>query len=234
MKTKKRINVNGTIYAVRTSIYTVNESPVHISDNMTGKMLNVCSVGTACTVNPYCQARMKRGDAVCVKCFADRALHGFKGANMRACLESNYKLLTEQVLDLDLLPRFKKVVDIVRIESFGDVGNVTHAINYINIVKLNPHVTFTAWTKNDNFWKQAFDRVGKPKNLIMVFSSLYLNKPQVPKASIKYFDHNFTVYDHETAAFYGDGFINCGARSCDTCRRCYTKGTEFSVRELLK
>lgn len=234
MKTKKMVSVNGCMYNLRTSIYTTNASPIHISDNMTGKMLNVCSVGTACTVNPYCQTRMKRGDAVCIKCFADRALHGFKGANMRACLESNYKLLTEQVLDLDLLPRFKKVVDIVRIESFGDVGNATHAINYINMVKLNPHVTFTAWTKNDNFWRQAFDRVGKPENLIMVFSSLYLNKPQVPKTSIKYFDHNFTVYDKETADFYGPEFINCGARSCDACRRCYTKGTEFSVRELLK
>ena len=54
-------------------------------------------------------------------------------------------------------------------------------------------------------------------------------------AGENHFDHIFTVFDKKTADFYGDGFINCGARDCATCRRCYGKNPqEFNVKELLK
>lgn len=238
MKTKKNVTINGKTYTLRKSIFTTNTSPVHISDQMGGKMEGVPSISTSCLVNPYCLARMKRGDAVCKACFAERILHGRKGNTMNPCLVDNFYLFNDQILDVKLLPRFYSYLPIIRIESFGDVASVTQAINYINICKVNPSNRFAAWTKNDNFWKQAFELEGKPENLCLVHSSLCLNESETP-VNPEIIDHVFTVYDKETAEFYGgESFINCGARSCLNCQRCYKKpeepGFEFSIRELLK
>lgn len=74
----------------------------------------------------------------------------------------------------------------------------------------------------------------------MVYSSFKLNTPAAAKEYFtedgeNNFDHVFTVYDKETCRFYGEHFVNCGARDCASCRRCYKKNPEdFMVREELK
>jgi len=210
------------------SKYCANISPVAVSDYMSGKMENIASISTSCEHNPICIARMKSGDSVCSKCFADVTVRRYSGLG-KNCAD-NYDLLTSEVLPVDMLPVFKPDVEIVRIESFGDVGNVTQAINYINIIKANPHVMFAWWSKNAWIINEAFELCGKPKNVVMVESSEKLN---VQKEKSANFDKVFTVYDAEHISS-GNVKINCGARSCDTCRRCYSKRTGAVVNEKLK
>ena len=134
-----------------------------------------------------------------------------------------------EILPLDMLPRFVNV-SIVRIESFGDVANVTQAVNYANLCKVNPRVIFAWWSKNMPIIKQAFDLVGKPRNVVMIQSSELLN---VQTARHPIADKVFTVYDDST--IQRDSIaINCGARSCASCRRCYSKRTGAVVSERLK
>lgn len=220
-KFRKRFNMHR-------SKYTMNDSPVAISDYMGGKMENIPSISTSCEENPICIARMKAGDSVCAHCFADVTVRRYTelGKNCAA----NYDLLTSEVLPLAALPIFKPDVEIVRIESFGDVANVTQAINYINIINANPSVTFAWWSKNAPIINEAFDQVGKPKNVVMVESSEKLN---VQKEISPNFDKVFTVYD-EAHIVDQKVNINCGARSCNTCRMCYTKRTGMIVNEKLK
>ena len=225
---KKEIIVNGKAYTMRKSKFCVNYSPVCVSDYMSGKMSGIPSISTSCLVNPICQKRMKDGESICAHCFAEATLSRYKAAGKNA--ESNYYLLTESVLPVELLPIFCNVA-IVRIESFGDVANVNQAINYANICKANPHVQFAWWSKNMSIIRKAFDIVGKPENVVMVESSEKLNTAKAP--SNGYVDKVFTVYDEKTISAENVE-INCGARCCATCRRCYSKATESVVSEKLK
>lgn len=225
---KKTVIVNGKEYNLKKSKYAVNYSPVCVSDYMSGKMSGIPSISTSCLVNPICQKRMADGESICAHCFAEATLSRYKAAGRNA--ESNYYLLTESVLPLELLPVFCNVA-IVRIESFGDVANVNQAINYANICKVNPNVQFAWWSKNMAIIKKAFDIVGKPKNVVMVESSEKLNHAK--QASTEYVDKVFTVYDKATIAAENIN-INCGARCCATCRRCYNATTEKAISEQLK
>lgn len=225
---KKSTLINGKEYALKKSKYCINESPIHVSDSMSGKMSGIPSISTSCLCNPICKARMKDGSSICAHCFAEATLNRYKAAGM--AMESNYYLLTESILPLEMLPIFANVA-IVRIESFGDVANVNQAINYANICKANPNVTFAWWSKNMNIIKKAFDIVGKPDNVIMVESSEKLNIAK--EASSDIVDKVFTVYDEKTIKAQNID-INCGARCCATCRNCYCKNSAKIVNEKLK
>lgn len=220
------IEIDGTQYLLKHSKFAMRgtKSPIHVSDSMSGKMYGIPSISTSCLCNPICKARMKQGKSICKHCFAVGTIKQY--TSLGKALTSNYQLLNGSVLDLDLLPRFKSTVEIVRIESFGDVASVTQAINYANICKVNPHVTFAWWSKNMAIVQRAFDMVGKPSNVIMVESAPMLDTEINPSQPCV--DKTFTVYSNENP------HINCGKRSCLTCRRCYRKDTEKSVKELLK
>lgn len=222
-KIKTFIEIDGRQYLMKKSKYATNFSPIHVSDNMSGKMDGIPSISTSCLCNPICKARQKDGNSICAHCFAVGTIKQYSSLGIN--LENNFYLLNSMVLPLEMLPRFGNV-SIVRIESFGDVASVTQAINYANICKVNPQVTFAWWSKNMGIIKKAFDKVGKPNNVIMVESAPLMDTEINP--SNKYVDKTFTVYTKESQN------INCGKRSCLTCRRCYRKDTEKSVKELLK
>ena len=119
-----------------------------------------------------------------------------------------------------------------RIESHGDLFNVTQARNYLRLIKKNPHVMFGWWTKSPRLIAEALKAEGMskpPKNVNIVQSGFFLNKEIKP--AYDWIDKVFIVYDEEHAK---DKKINCGARSCLTCQRCYKKNTAKVIREKLK
>ena len=225
------VNVGGKWYKLKKSKYAMNYSPIHVNDRMTGKMHDMCACSTSCACNKFCAARRKLDGYICNKCYAEATVEkGRYGKQLSELLETNFELLNSTVLPLELLPRFPNL-SISRIEAFGDVASVICAINYANIAKVNPNVTFGWWSKNLNFLKQAFDAIGgKPSNIVVVQSSPIINQPAV-KHPIA--DKVFTVYTKEYAEEHNI-VINCGARSCVTCQSCYHKGGEIYINELLK
>lgn len=212
---------------------------VHYTTEHTGKMAGLWGVSTSVTLNPICQRRIKDGESVCSHCFSQRMWNPQNGIyrKQRACYEENFRILTTHLLEGEELPEFDPVkVPLVRIESFGDVATVIQARNYLRMAKRNPKSRFAAWTKNPAIWAQAIPVEGKPENLQMVPSSFHLNRPDTGIAEeFGFFDKVFTVYD-KTAA--GSVDINCGARSCKTCQRCYRKNPKgvalLEVNEKLK
>ncbi len=225
------INVGGKWYKLKKSKYAMNYSPIHVNDRMTGKMHDMCACSTSCSCNKYCMARRKLDGYICNKCYAEATVEkGRYGKKLSELLETNFDLLNSTVLPIELLPRFPNI-SISRIEAFGDVASVICAINYANIAKVNPNVTFGWWTKNLNFLKQAFDAIGgKPQNIVVVQSSPIINQPAV-KHPIA--DKVFTVYTKEYAAEHNI-VINCGARSCVECQSCYHLNDTIYINELLK
>lgn len=223
------------------SFYCDNYSEILVSDNMGGKMEGVPAVSTSCLMNPYCLARLEKAidegdtECICIQCYAMDGVAYKKG--LRDNLLQNFELLNSRVLSEEELIKVRKFVEIFRIEAFGDAASVTQCINYINIVNINPHVTFTAWTKNPNLWNQAFEMMGKPSNLIMVLSSEKKNVVTDLYKKYEWVDHVFTVYSIDWLKENNidiEKFINCGGNKCNDCRNCYGGCDNFFINEMLK
>lgn len=227
---------SGIECTMRRSKFAENYSPVIVSDNMTKKMAGIPSISTSVLENPICQKRRDQKDSICSKCFA--ASTAARYSSLAKNLSSNLELLTGEILPLDVLPRFiPELSNIVRFESFGDLANVNQAINYLNIARVNPGVRFAIWTKNIAILAEAVEKAGKPENLRIIYSSPIVNRAIDTEKLQRVFscvDAVFTVYDKKYIAENGTD-INCGGKSCITCRNCYDRPDFYSdIREQLK
>ena len=217
------------------SKFTLNESPVYVSDNLTAKMDGIPAISTSVILNPYCQQRAKNPDTICAHCFAIATVNRYSALSKH--LEENTAVLTGRILEPSELPVFGYNVGMVRFEAFGDLSNAIQAINYFNIANASKHVHFALWTKNPRFIADAIKQgYEKPENLQIVYSSPMLNEKVNADKLMKiypFIDKVFTVYDKATIAKENID-INCGGRSCKGCGTCYFDKLVKEIREQLK
>lgn len=200
--------------------------------NHTGKMTGISSINTSCADNPHCIERRENGLSVCSKCYAATYLKMRK--SLKEHLVENANVLTTGWLKYREVPVINDKV--FRFESFGDLYNNQHLMNYMIICNANPFTKFALYTKNVWILEDVFlhKRLKKPHNLSIVVSSPLLNKQMwIDRDEFWFIDHVFTVYDKKFIA-ENDVNINCGARSCMDCLCCYKTNTTFYVNEKLK
>lgn len=202
---------------------------VHYTVNHTGKMMGMQSLSTSCLCNEYCKKYSQNPDLICSHCYAQTQMKIY--SNMQKCLQQNTEILTSRVLEEWMLPVINATF--FRFEAFGDLNNYIQVVNYFNLCKKNKYVKFALWTKNPHLIKQALDLgYKKPNNLQIVLSSPLLNSPaDISKWS--FIDKVFTVYDKEFIK-ENNVNINCGAKNCLTCNKCYRKTKETYINEKLK
>lgn len=187
---------------------------LHYCVNHTGKMSGLHSLSTSVTVNPYCLRRQAKGDSICAHCFCASMMKLYKALN--EATTRNAEILTASILPVSVLPLIP--VRYFRFESFGDLINTNQVINYFNIARKNPDTLCALWTKNPHIIAKAIEAGhSKPVNLQIVLSSPFVNKA-IKTTKYEFIDKIFTVYDKQTAKAVN---INCGARSCLNCGRCY-------------
>lgn len=202
---------------------------VHITVDHNDKMAGMISLSTSNLINPFCKAHRACKGSICEKCYAHAQMNRFK--SMQPCMANNFNILTTQIIEKENLPIVNALV--FRFESFGDIYNETQVINYFNICKVNPQTRFALWTKNPAIIERAIAQGHeKPENIIILLSSLYINQ-QADIEKWAFVDKIFTVYDEKTIEEKQIN-INCGARNCFTCQRCYRKDTEKFINEKLK
>lgn len=194
-----------------------------------GKMKGIPTITTSMLCNPVCAQRSKDTTSICSHCYAQRGLKTYKAARERYA--DNTEILSSHDLEIYELPILNS--RIARFESHGDLVNVTHAKNYIRIARANPWCTIALWTKNAAFMDKAIKELGKPDNLICIFSSDHLNKVSDDFKKYDWVDKVFTVYDKHYIK-ENDVDINCGARNCLTCHKCYEHNDILFVNEILK
>lgn len=195
-----------------------------------GKMSGIPTITTSMLCNPICAKRSQNESSVCSHCYAKRGLAIYPAARVR--YEENTLQLSGHDLQQFEIPYINSTI--ARFESHGDLINVTHAKNYIRIANANPWCTFAIWTKNAGFLNFAIRELGKPENLICILSSDTLNTPTESYKRFPWVDKVFTVYDKQYLQNESVS-INCGAKSCLTCRKCYTKSDpDFFINEILK
>ena len=192
-----------------------------ICDKHSEKMAGLQSLSTSVKLNKQCAKNAAVDGSICSHCYACKLL------NIRSTLEEKLKgntdLLTRVILPAEVLPEILTLY--FRFEAFGDLNNEIQVVNYFNICKKNPAVNFAIWTKNPRFIDKAIKNYGiaKPENLVIVYSSLFVN--QVGAEIMKkysFINKVFTVYSADYIKENNIN-INCGARSCAGCLRCYKK-----------
>lgn len=197
-----------------------------------GKMEGINSIGTSCADNPHCIQRRQNGESVCSHCYAATYMKMRKALKER--LANNSVILSTRLLAENEIPTTKD--SIYRFESFGDLYNATHLENYVMICEKNHNTKFALYTKNVWILDEVFNikEITKPDNMSIVVSSPLLNKPiGLNRDKYWFVDHIFTVYDKKFIAD-NDVDVNCGAKHCLSCQRCYHRDTEFYVSEKLK
>ena len=202
--------------------------------NHTGKMTGIISFSTYCGLNPHCLQRAAVAGSICSKCFAFRQTK--RQASTRAKLIRNTLLINSEKYPASVFPIITDVFPLMRFESFGDLMSENQAANYLQWAAVNKKAHCALWTKNPWYIAQALENGSeKPANLNIIFSSNMINA--IEKNIIRlypFIDKVFTVFTDEKAAAACGVKINCGARACRKCRRCYLKTTAKWVIELLK
>ena len=135
------------------------------------------------------------------------------------------------VQELAMLP--SAMID--RINSSGDMENAVHAGNMVKYAIAHSSALVGLWAKNDAAVQAAFDKYGKPANVVYISSSPRINhKRKLPDRA----DYTFTVYDAEhIAAAIASGSMECNGKKCMDCGyKCYygtwPKGSD--IAELLR
>lgn len=184
-----------------------------------GKIEDVMSFDSSATSCAFCEA-MRAAAAknplhICGYCYDYQQEHSFKGVNVLNRHTLNMVIMSEVEFTVDEL-RLLSVAYINRVNSSGDVPNVTYAKNMIKLCYAFPSVRFGFWAKNTAAVVAACDELGKPENVKLIQSSPIIG--QAVKLA-KWFDVVFVVYltkeDTENA-------IACGAKECNgkKCKAC--------------
>jgi hypothetical protein len=179
------------------------------------KMDGMFSYNTNSLTNSFCLSK-RNTDAVCKSCYNKR---------LERFTAKTFQRNSELLCDENYQPE-KIMYNVIRFNSFGELINFQHYKNIIKLCEHNPKTQFTLWSKRA-------DIVGlleKPKNLITIYSSHYLNKEE--KLPLN-FDKVFTVYNTQ---YIVDNKIkiNC-SKSCYECMKCYNKKDKtIYIKEQIK
>ena len=203
-------------------------SGLHYTVNHTGKMEGLQSLSTSTLHNERCRKNAEIENSVCKKCYAATQLK--RWSTMQKPLIQNMEILTTRILEDHEIPTL--YTKYFRFESFGDLNNDIHVINYFKHCYKNPDVKFALWTKNPDFIEAAINQgYEKPENLNIVLSSLFINLER--KNRYDFVDKVFTVYDKQHIE-ENNIDINCGSKSCFKCGLCYEKNDAKIINEKLK
>ena len=181
---------------------------------MSGKLSGIGAINTDTTTNEFC-IRQKDTDTICGKCYSHKMLSTYRKSCVPA-FQHNSRLMSE-LIDWDLLPVINQAY--FRFNGHGELINVAHFQNIVNIARKNPHCNFALWTKRASIVRQFKEEL--PDNLILVFSNPAIdNVIGVPRGFHKVF--NNVNKDSDTAQ-------NCTGKKCMDCLLCYRKDSVTDV-----
>lgn len=192
----------------------------------TGKIEGITSIDGTATHCTFCHMMQETAKAdaliVCGDCYAkameDYREHVAPRNYIRQLILSSCLFTVAQLRALPIASR------VCRFNSDGDIENATQARNYFRTAKAHSGVRFALWFKNLPAVRAAYEAEGKPKNLILIYSSCRIGESREDLfRTYPWIDYCFTVYpDHKTT----DAAITAGANSCNgkKCKECGRRG----------
>lgn len=195
---------------------------VSFHDEEGSKIQGITSIDSSCHGCAFCHSMRLHAESnilhICGGCY-DFAQENYKIAarnrhSLNMLILMTVSFTVEELKTLSLTEK-------VRINSSGDVPNVTYAENSLKLGYAFPWCKIGFWSKNVPAIQKAVENVGKPENVILVQSSLLIG---IPAKLAKYFDYTFTVYpDKETTEeAIKAGSMACNGTKCMHCGfKCY-------------
>ena len=202
---------------------------MHIT-KLSGKLDGFRSLSSNTTTNPFCikMNATTKDNIICKECYSMSMLKGFR-KNAAPALQRNNDLLASRILEPHEIPT---IIDMYfRIHTHGEILNLTHAINILNLVKANPHTTFGWWSKRKDIINKLFSPsyggfgFKKPSNLIMIYNNPKID--DVIDTPPKWFDKTFNNVTSHPAE-------NCTGQRCKDCLVCYTHNDTNTIIEKVK
>jgi hypothetical protein len=176
---------------------------------------------------PSCLERAAKKQGPCGDCYDLLMKRRYK--NLNPAHARNSDAMVNVPLPSAALPRVN--ASFFRLNAGGELWNVTHAINMLRIARHNPYTNFALWTHEPKLVIEAIKKEGKPDNITLIYSSQNYNKrDKLPR----FFDKTFTVFTKDFINS-NDVDINCGARKCFDCLKCYDPRNKTThINELKK
>jgi hypothetical protein len=189
---------------------------------MSGKLKDIPAINTNTVTNEYC-IKMKDTDSICGKCYSHKSLSGYR-KNCQPAFQHNSDLLSKA----ELLPDFLPVINsaFFRFNGHGELINMVHLINIVNICKKNPQTSFALWTKRKNLINKLFKMSNEyhpPKNLILIYSN-----PKIDCVQTEPPKHFHKVFNNVSKPVY-KSIENCTGQKCIECLACYKKDSGVDV-----
>ena len=185
-----------------------------------GKLQGIKAIGTNTLNNTFClkMHNMQDDKVICTKCYSWGMLQGFR-KNVAEALQRNTEALSKTVLSYKDLPVIKD--DVFRFQHHGELINMKHLKNLVNIARKNPDCTFALWTKRKDMVAKYVATL--PSNLILVYSN-----PRIDKVITKPPKNFNKVFNNVSP----DNLIsqqNCTGQKCRDCMLCYSKSSGCNV-----
>ena len=178
---------------------------------MSGKLKGIPALNTSPLNNKFCKAMSKKKDTICGSCYSINMLKTFR-KRADTPFRKYGEFLSSKIHPPEYLPKPPNAL-YVRFSAHGELINVDHAVNLFQICNSSPKTTFTLWTKRYNLVWRAIEYMKKPKNLILIYSAIGLDKK---KRLPMHFDKVFIVQSKKNDK------TNCFGK-CIDCLKCYTK-----------
>lgn len=189
---------------------------------MSGKLNGIPAINTNTVTNDYC-IKMKESDSICRQCYSHRMLNTYR-KNCQPAFQHNSDVLSKAILLEDFLPVINSAF--FRFNGHGELINMVHLINIVNICKKNPHTNFALWTKRKNLVNKLFkysDDYHLPKNLILIYSN-----PKIDCVMTEPPVHFHKVFNNVSKPVY-KSIENCTGQKCIECLACYKKDSGINV-----
>jgi hypothetical protein len=184
---------------------------------MSGKLSGIAGINTNSLSNLFCQ-KMEKGGSICKWCYSCSMLRGLRKNCIPAWESNSIELSTKELSNSDI-PKID--ANIVRFHAHGELINRTHFRNFLKIAKAYPEKRFALFTKRIHLTKGE----DIPKNVTMVFSNPQMD--QILEKPPQGFDKVFNVVTVESER------VNCGAKSCIDCQKCFHKnGTKVIIEKI--
>jgi hypothetical protein len=188
---------------------------------LTGKLKGFEAINTNTLTNSFC-SKMRKTDAICKNCYSAAMLEGLR-KNCAPAWQRNSDIFSEKVLLSDQLPTIN--AHSFRFHAHGELINLVHLENYINISRKNPFTTFALWTKRKDLVNKFIRSGGViPDNLILIFSNAKTDK--VLNKIPAHFDK---VFNASESGEVKEGQTECTGKSCMACMACYRKDNGHTI-----
>lgn len=211
----------------------------NVAHHDSGKIEDVNSLDSSATNCGFC-AKMREYAAahpelkiVCGECYDyKQEQYRYSALNRHTLNLVIMESVEFTIEELSMLP----AGELIRVNSSGDSSGNVYAANMIKYCIAHPTSHCAIWAKNAVSYIHACDKYGKPKNVVMIQSSPFVDR-EVKRA--KYFDYVFTVYKdaEKVKAALANGACECNGKKCKNCDfKCYKKlwPVGSNIAELLR